>query len=267
MTYFINSYSFRGYAHTNTGKPCQDYSLSYKDNHRYIIAVADGHGGPAYIRSDVGARFACQAVCDEFKKLSAKDFKNKNQEVLINKIKLDILDCWNKLVEDHYLSHHFRKKELSHLNNEQVASLNNHYIKAYGTTLTGAIVIGRYCLIVAIGDTEVMGAKKGKSLPVFDKGDEPVANITNSLCQDDAFKHIKVKVCSAKEYDAIILCTDGLSGPYYDYENFGKTFIEPTVKDIRRHKNDYATYGLLKSLATTFGSGDDVSFAIIQRTI
>ena len=43
-----------GYAHTNAGKRCQDFSASYSDEERTIVTACDGHGGNVYIRSHLG---------------------------------------------------------------------------------------------------------------------------------------------------------------------------------------------------------------------
>ena len=68
----------RGYLHKKEGKPCQDYSLCYHDEEKTIIAVADGHGGKAYIRSNRGSRFACEAVLNVFKEITKKDLSSNN---------------------------------------------------------------------------------------------------------------------------------------------------------------------------------------------
>ncbi len=63
-----NSFSFHksviGASHMRSGKPCQDFSVSYSDNNVTILIVCDGHGGNTYCRSDKGARIAAN-VCKE----------------------------------------------------------------------------------------------------------------------------------------------------------------------------------------------------------
>ena len=54
-----------GAAHRRRGQPCQDASLSSSlrcpgGGSLQVLAVADGHGGRRYSRSDVGSRLACE---------------------------------------------------------------------------------------------------------------------------------------------------------------------------------------------------------------
>lgn len=51
-----------GASHVKSGKPCQDYSLSWEseDKTTQVIIVCDGHGGDTYVRSDVGSRLAAE---------------------------------------------------------------------------------------------------------------------------------------------------------------------------------------------------------------
>lgn len=50
----------KGSSHKSSGKPCQDYGLSYENNGVYIAIVCDGHGGDSYVRSDKGAKISCR---------------------------------------------------------------------------------------------------------------------------------------------------------------------------------------------------------------
>lgn len=52
-----------GASHIKSGKPCQDYSLSWDsqdDRNIQVAIVCDGHGGDTYVRSDRGAKLAAQ---------------------------------------------------------------------------------------------------------------------------------------------------------------------------------------------------------------
>lgn len=56
-----------GASHIASGKPCQDYSLSYNENGLQIAVVCDGHGGNTYFRSDVGAKLAAEVTVELLK--------------------------------------------------------------------------------------------------------------------------------------------------------------------------------------------------------
>lgn len=51
-----------GASHLKSGKPCQDYSLSWESENKEIqvAIVCDGHGGDTYVRSDVGSKLAAE---------------------------------------------------------------------------------------------------------------------------------------------------------------------------------------------------------------
>lgn len=55
-----------GASHIKSGKPCQDYSLSWQseDGSVSMTVVCDGHGGSTYVRSDVGSRCAAEIARD-----------------------------------------------------------------------------------------------------------------------------------------------------------------------------------------------------------
>lgn len=55
----------KGSSHKSSGKPCQDYGLSYENNGVYIAIVCDGHGGDSYVRSDKGAKLAAEIAFDK----------------------------------------------------------------------------------------------------------------------------------------------------------------------------------------------------------
>ncbi|MCP9815928.1 protein phosphatase 2C domain-containing protein [Synechococcus sp. GreenBA-s] len=59
-----------GAAHRRQGRPCQDFSLSHRCRDAagqpvLVLAVADGHGGARYRRSERGSRLACELAVTE----------------------------------------------------------------------------------------------------------------------------------------------------------------------------------------------------------
>lgn len=256
------NFSAQGYSHVDNNKPCQDYSLSYQDNERAIIAVADGHGGATYIRSQFGSKYACEAILDEFRELDVSQIKKNKKSELEDKIKISLLCRWNEYIEKHFAQNKFRKKELEKLDEDQIFGLKTNFTKAYGTTMAGAMQIGKYYLIVSLGDTEVMGINSKTASPIFDTSDDPAGNITYSLCQEDAFRYIRVKICKKNEYKGILLCTDGLCGPYHDYKNFNESFVKPTLISLSKG-NDSELEQIIKTLASRAGNGDDVSIGLL----
>ena len=71
----FNTRPIAGASHTKTGKPCQDFSVSWQSDDRQNLAVivCDGHGSDTYVRSDVGAKLAAEAALAAIKELTAED--------------------------------------------------------------------------------------------------------------------------------------------------------------------------------------------------
>ena len=259
---YVFSKSSIGYSHINEKKPCQDYTATYKDPQRIIITCCDGHGGKKYVRSHIGSHMASNAIINVFTSIHHSFFRLKDEDIE-NKIKLSILCEWNKLVEEQVSARPIRKSETPMLDEDEILALKNNHTTAYGTTLTGALLLGNKLLVVKIGDTEVIGIRKGNLVDIFDNSDDPAANVTYSMCQDDAFKYLKVKILDFKDLDGIILCTDGLTSPYQSYDNFNKSFLKPMIKKIIDTNSLINVDEFIDKIASSLGVGDDVSLSFI----
>ena len=262
MYYVFNKTSI-GYRHKNEKKICQDFSSSYQDNERAIITCCDGHGGAQYVRSHLGSKAASEAVQNVFKSVDKSFLLRKNSQEIAEKIKLLVLCEYNKLVEKHLTKNRIKENELIGLTEEEIDTLKFNPSKAYGTTLSGVMFYKKKVFIICIGDTEVIAFKKGKFIQIFDNENDPVGNVTNSMCQEDAFKYIKLLVLPANTVDGVILCTDGLSSPFQTYQNFHNSFIKPNIRKILISQS----YSYLKDevdrIAKELGIGDDVSVSLI----
>lgn len=75
--------SVLGAGHVKTGKPCQDYSLTWQsdDGLQHVLIVCDGHGGSTYVRSDVGSKIAAEVALDEIRRFISEQ----SPELLMNK--------------------------------------------------------------------------------------------------------------------------------------------------------------------------------------
>lgn len=58
-----------GASHVKSGKPCQDYSISWQSEDKTISVaiVCDGHGGDTYVRSDVGSKLAAKIALENIR--------------------------------------------------------------------------------------------------------------------------------------------------------------------------------------------------------
>ena len=254
-----------GYAHTNAGKRCQDFSASYSDEERTIVTACDGHGGNVYIRSHLGSKFASNAVIDVLREIEKTAFYKAKKEAVIENIRLNILCRWNSLVEGHLTKNPIRMSEVSALTETEILSLRKNPIKAYGTTLNAAMILGTKLICVSIGDGGCFLVKSGIATPAFiEDEDEPVANITYSLCQDDAFSRLQVSVHELSAYDGAVVCTDGMINPYQNLTNFSTGLIAPAIATLSVGKNK-SLEAFVSEVGTKLGTGDDVSLGIVVK--
>lgn len=262
MIYFTKT--SRGYSHINNGIACQDYSASYHDESKTIVAACDGHGSSIYFRSDRGSKFACFALIDVFKNIQISQIDLlKNQEYL-DKLKIKILFQWNTYVENDITNNPFTDEDLNNFSEDELFRINNNPSIAYGTTLNGFVIIGKYVVCVQLGDGGVFIVKDGQAFPSFEEDESNVANITCSMCQEDAFEHLNINVQKLYYLDAILICTDGLLGPYQSYENFQNSFITPMLKKIGKSKS-HDVVKFIDTLAKSKGNGDDVSIGVYAK--
>ena len=254
-----------GYSHISTGKRCQDFSASYNDEERTIVTACDGHGGNVYIRSHLGSKFASNAVIDVFREIERTAFYKAKKEAVIESIRLNILCRWNALVEGHLAKNPIRMSEVAELTEAEILSLRKNPIKAYGTTLNAAMILGTKLICVSIGDGGCFLVKGGVVTPAFaEDEDEPVANITYSLCQDDAFSHLSVAVHELSAYDGAVVCTDGMINPYQNLSNFSAGLIAPAIMNLYLGKFDQLA-AFVSEVGAKLGTGDDVSLGILVK--
>ena len=99
----------------------------------------------------------------------------------------------------------------------------------------------------------------------FDEDEENVANLTYSLCSENAYDYLKIKVYDAEDYDGVIICTDGLLSPYQCIKNLQSYFILPTLKLIKDKglSSGKKLNAFIDDLALYKGVGDDVSLGLI----
>jgi serine/threonine protein phosphatase PrpC len=264
MSIFFTKTSI-GYSHVTANKRCQDFSASYHDEERSIVTACDGHGGNVYIRSHLGAKFASNAVIDVLREIEKTAFHKAKKEAVIENIRLNILCRWNALVEGHLAKNPIRMSEVTGLTEAEILSLRKNPIKAYGTTLNAAMILGTKLICVSIGDGGCFLVKSGVVIPAFTEDeDDPVANITYSLCQDDAFSHLSVSVHELSAYDGAVVCTDGMINPYQNLSNFSSGLIAPAIATLNAGKSK-SLEAFVSEVGARLGTGDDVSLGIVVK--
>ena len=186
-------------------------------------------------------------------------------EEIEHNLKLNILCEWNRLVREDLAEHPIRKSEVAHLTEAQIESIRQNPTKAYGTTLGGAMLYGNRLICVGLGDGGCFLIRNGEIAPAFPEDeDEPVANITYSLCGEKAFEHMNARIFDMRQLDGVLLCTDGVLGPYQSTENFKRSFVRPVVRRILDDKTNEVKQ-FVCDLGLRSGIGDDVSLAMVLK--
>ena len=254
-----------GHSHIKAGKICQDHSMSCSDGERTIITACDGHGGESYIRSHRGSLFASHAMLRSMLDTESLTFRRYSAEEIEHNLKLNILCEWNRLVREDLAEHPLRKSEASHLTKEEIDALRKNPVRAYGTTLTGAMLFGRRLICVQLGDGGCFLLRDGEICPAFkEDSDEPVANVTYSLCDERAFDHMHASIFNMSALDGVLLCTDGVLAPYQSTKNFKNSVVRPVVRRVLEGKtNDVKSF--IEELGARSGVGDDVSLSMILK--
>lgn len=254
-----------GYSHIKENKCCQDYSACYHDEERTIITACDGHGGDIYVRSHLGSKFASNAVVSVLKELERSDFYKYSRTDICNRLRLKILCEWNAMVEKHSSEKHLSKREVLHLSEDRLFKLKQNPEKAYGTTLNAAMIFGNKLVCVSIGDGGVVLVRKGEIALALPNDEETVANTTYSMCQEDAYEHLKIEIYDFSDLDGVVVCTDGLINPYQSMGNFRDKFIKPICLKIQDGKQ-VEIDDFIVSVGEKIGIGDDVTFGIAMKT-
>lgn len=264
-------HSVIGQSHIKNNKPCQDASLSEKSKKYSLIAVADGHGGDPYFRSDVGSRLAVHAAqeCMTNRPMLVtlkKSRTDKERETLILQLKKSIVGRWNALMQEHFEAAPFTEDELASIPDRDAAAYRagEQAEKAYGSTLIAALWTDDFLLCLQIGD--------GNCVIVDDTGifSQPIPgdercflNVTTSICDKDAvtvFRHFYTDTLPA----AVVIGTDGVddcfAGEEKLYNFYRLIMISFTEKDEDAAAAELTDY--LPRMSEK-GSGDDISIGMM----
>ena len=92
-----------------------------------------------------------------------------------------------------------------------------------------------------------------------------MANLTYSICQEDAYKYLKVRIFDFSDLDGVLVCTDGVVNPYQNLSNFQEKFVKPIALKLQDGK-EKEIGEFIKTLGEEIGIGDDVSLAVAMKT-
>lgn len=220
---------------------------------RFVIAVADGHGGSEHFRAEFGAKLALQAVQNTLDwYLDAPDS--------LDQLSKDLIEVWQNLVRDHVASHPFDR------------TMKGSDLEPYGSTLVTVAATASHCLALQIGDGDLfLGFPDGQLERPLADDTGLVGEQTYSLCMHEASRHIRSRLyeidhCS-RWPDFALIATDGVSKSFVDDDAF-KQVVQQYRELVQTEQGLQSTLAALPDWlgeVSNNGSGDDASLCIATQ--
>jgi serine/threonine protein phosphatase PrpC len=251
------SASRRGSAHKD-GVPNQDAvalrRVERPDGDVWVVAVADGHGGARYVRSELGARVAVDVAVEVVSDALAG---RADPVTVVREVVPRIVDQWRTRVTTDARQRPFTDAEL-------VRGAGG--VTAYGATLLVAVV-GEHGVVVAqVGDGDVLVRSHGFATRPVPGDERLVANETTSLCLDTAVDDFRYAVVpDSAEPDLVLLATDGYGNSFAEAD-WWHGLVDDLAASVARSGFDRVADelpGWLEESARV--GGDDVSAVLLVR--
>lgn len=262
--------SVTGAAHLRADKPNQDAAASWcGEDGTVVLAVADGHGGEAYSRSDRGARFAveaavgaCRDLADRLAPMAIRDGMAHGR--LGQELAREIVRRWQRAVEE---DRDDEEADAGVRARRRPAPAGA--TRAYGTTLIAALAVGReLVLLLQCGDGDVLAvAGDGTVDRPLPADERSFGNETASLCLPEAWTEFRSRLLDAGDLpDLLLLATDGYANSYAGDEAF-RDVARDLLVAVGRDGGEAVGAALPAWLGETSagGSGDDITVGLMVR--
>lgn len=248
----------KGISHIINKTPCQDFCLTTSINGCTILADADGVSSCEY--SDIGSRFACEAVVLAVK-LASKSCSGEEQLVsrlLSVSFRDRLVSIWIEKVLE----------EISHKGNNLTPKDQLSEFVKYGSTIMFAVITAHWIVVGNLGDGQILvfndcfGVKLRVHAP---KDSSKVRCLVNERCAREDFQVAKFpRNC----FNGILLSSDGIyesmdkSNHFFNYcIQMKKRFLERTPNEPYQafcYKEDGEPYKDFSRMRTD----DDCSIAM-----
>ena len=202
----------RGQSHIDQKTPCQDFCSVTSINGCFVLADADGVGSCEH--SDMGSRFACEAVFQAVESASRieKGKEKLEEDEFVNRIlsvsfREKLLQIWIGMVKKEIKKQH----ESMLTPEEQLKEFNK-----YGSTIMFAVISENWIVAGNLGDGQILvfNDSYGIKLRVHPpKDSSKVRCLVNERCVREDFQLAKYP---RKFFNGVLLTTDGI------YESFDK---------------------------------------------
>ncbi|MBW4530700.1 MAG: protein phosphatase 2C domain-containing protein [Aphanothece saxicola GSE-SYN-MK-01-06B] len=200
-----------GAAHLRTGRPCQDAVLcgelrDAEGQPVMLMAVADGHGGLRYRRSEVGSRLACETalavVGDALAAAPPGDGEGGWSRWLAHDLPEAVQRRWLEAVQAHW---------------QRDPGEGDFESLLYGSTLGLVVMTTHWWGHTGLGDWDLVRVEADGRARLLQEENEPTAlgEATCSLCQPQAASLFARRaalhpLAPEAHAFALVLCTDGI---------------------------------------------------------
>ncbi len=265
----------RGASHVRAGLPNQDalwWSPESGAGPPLILAISDGHGSAKSFRSHIGANFAVEQATKQIKNFVLEN-NQRDRPAVQKQLPKIIVSQWLKAVNLHIQEVPFTHEEWALLEKKEGATARDAVVNrpslAYGATLLAVVVTEEFILYLQLGDGDILCVDSyGKTTRPFTLDERLIANQTTSLCIEDAWREVRVRLVPHSENSPalILVSTDGYSNSFRsetDFLQIGQDYQEM----IRSRGMDFVVQQLPNILSDTSqqGSGDDITLGIVKR--
>lgn len=264
------SASVRGASHVRTGLVNQDavqIAPAPAGSTCSVAAVADGHGGARYVRSDVGARMAVSIACQlglEAGRLLGRTASPTSIEAhLQQRLIPDVVGRWQAAILEHAAANPFTAAE-SHVASAPLGT--DDPLIAYGCTVLVALVATEWVALVQIGDGDVITVDRDGTVRAPVPGDDRlVGGETTSLCLPTATDDARIAVLG-NDAELVLLATDGYGNSFASddwMQEIGSGFASLIAANGLASIAERLPAWLAESAEA---SGDDVTAALMTRS-
>ncbi len=242
--------SVRGSMHERAGLPNQDAVAAQAWGETAVVAaVADGHGGRRYVRSERGAALAVAL---------ALELSHPGNP--LEKLADELVDEWQARARADHRAHPFSAEE----RDRSGADLDADPVLAYGSTLLVALCTTQRVHLAQIGDGDIVVASPAGAVSAPMPGDDRlVAGETTSLCTPGARADFRFASVPAAEAAVVLLATDGYGTAFADPDwrtAVGRDFLAAVTGPSWAQLGEQLPAWLSDSARV---GGDDVSVAVL----
>lgn len=286
----VASKSVRGHSHLSTGKPCQDSSFVQADGAGKwrVVVVSDGHGDSNCMRSDRGSKLAVEcatsslvefarAACgeDEVGETLARDLLVPTRRAtVVRRITDAIIARWRAAVQEDVSQDPLTPEELAEASERarERYERGERLEHAYGATLVAALWLPKALLLLQQGDGLCLVIdREGTASQPVPEDERCLANVTTSLCDEDAADAIRHAVVPLEEraMAACVLASDGVANSFADDEGaeaYAKSLLINLAQDGNAWRLSLELEQSLPELSQR-GSGDDMSVALAADVV